>query len=92
MFSDEASATTILGAAKVTGRVGDGWSLGILEALTAQETAAYMDANQAVDDAVVEPAANHLMGRVRRQIRGGETRFGLYGTAVNRKLAGTGNG
>jgi len=90
VFSDEASATTILGAAKVTGRVGDGWSLGILEALTAQETAAYMDTNQAVADAVVEPAANHLMGRVRRQIRGGETRFGLYGTAVNRRLAGTG--
>ena len=34
VFSDVASATTILGAAKVTGRVGDGWSLGILEAAT----------------------------------------------------------
>ena len=90
VFSDKTSATTILGAAKVTGRVGDGWSLGLLEAVTARETAAYIDANQAVDDAVVEPATNHLVGRVRRQIRGGETRFGLYGTAANRRLAGTG--
>ena len=90
VFTDVATATTILGAAKVTGRVGDGWSLGLLEAVTAQETATYVDANQAADQAVVEPAANYLVGRVRRQVRGGETRFGVFGTAVNRGLAGTG--
>ena len=90
VFSDVASATTILGAAKVTGRVGDGWSLGVLEAVTARETATYMDANQAVDEAVIEPATNYLVGRARRQIRGGDTRFGGFGTAANRNLAGTG--
>ena len=90
VFADAATATTILGAAKVTGRVGDGWSLGLLEAVTTRETATYVDANQAVGDAVVEPATNYLVGRVRRQIRGGETRFGLFGTAANRSLAGTG--
>ena len=90
VFSDQASATTILGAAKVTGRVGDGWSLGLLEAVTARETATYVDASQAVDEAVVEPATNYLVGRVRRQIRGGETRFGLFGTVANRRLAGSG--
>ena len=41
---------------------------------------------------MVEPAANYLVGRVRRQISGGETRFGVVGTAVNRDLAGTGMG
>lgn len=90
MFSDVASATTILGAAKVTGRVGDGWSLGFLEAVTARETATYLDASKATNEAVVEPAANYLVGRLRRQIRGGETRFGALGTAANRDLAGTG--
>ena len=90
VFTDVATATTILGAAKVTGRVGDGWSLGLLEAVTSQETATYMDANQAVDQAVVEPRTNFLVGRVRRQISGGVTRFGVFGTAVNRSLAGTG--
>ena len=92
VFGDVASATTILGAAKVTGRVGDGWSLGLLEAVTSQETATYVDANRAVDQAVVEPATNYLVGRVRRQISAGETRFGVIGTAVNRDLAGTGMG
>ncbi len=90
VFSDAASATTILGAAKVTGKVGDGWSLGILEAVTAQETLTYSDADNIVNESVIEPAANYLVGRMRRQIRGGETRFGLFATAVNRKLAGTG--
>ena len=89
VFSDVASATTILGAAKVTGRVGDGWSLGFLEAVTSRETATYVDANQVVDQAVVEPRANYLVGRIRRQVRGGLTRFGVFGTAVNRSLAGT---
>ena len=89
VFSDVASATTILGAAKVTGRVGNGWSVGILEAVTAREIANYVDAEQAPNEAVVEPATNYLVGRIRRQIRGGETRFGLFGTAVNRDLAGS---
>ena len=90
VFTDVATATTILGAAKVTGRVGDGWSLGLLEAVTAEEAVTYVDANQAVDQSVVEPATNYLVGRIRRQVSGGETRFGLFGTAANRRLAGTG--
>ena len=49
-----------------------------------------MEADQAADETVVEPAANYLVGRIRRQIRGGETRFGLVGTAVHRDMAGTG--
>jgi hypothetical protein len=92
VFADVATATTILGAAKVTGRVGDGWSLGLLEALTGQETATYLEADQAVGEAVVEPATNYLAGRIRRQVRGGETRFGVFGTAANRTLEGTGMG
>ncbi len=90
VFTDVATATTILGAAKVTGRVGDGWSLGLLEAFTAEEIVTYVDVNQAVDQSVVEPETNYLVGRIRRQVSGGETRFGLFGTGANRRLAGTG--
>ncbi len=73
VFSDVPSATTILGAAKVTGRVGDGWSLGVLEAVTASETATYLDVDRQTGKLAVEPAANHFVGRLRRQIRGGAT-------------------
>jgi hypothetical protein len=90
VFSDATTSTTIVGAAKVTGRFGDGWSLGLLESVTARESATYVDVNQATGEAVVEPATNYLVGRLRRQIRGGETRFGVFGTATNRSLGGTG--
>lgn len=88
-FSDIPTATTIAGAAKVTGRIGDGWSLGILEAVTSRETASYVDGGQAGHELTVEPSANYFVGRVRRQIRGGETRFGTIVSAVNRDVSGT---
>lgn len=90
VYSDEPSATTILGAAKITGRLGDGWSLGLLEAVTAEETAPYAEADGTARRAVVEPGANYFVGRLRRQIRGGATRFGAIGSAVHRDVSGTG--
>jgi hypothetical protein len=90
VFSDVATQTTILGAAKVTGRTRDGWSLGFLEAVTARETAQFLDAAQVSGEAVVEPVSNYFVGRVRRQLGGGETRFGIIGSTVNRGLGGTG--
>jgi hypothetical protein len=89
-YSDVASATTILGAAKVTGRTEGGWSLGMLEAVTDEETARYVDASQSSGEVVVEPRTNYLAARLRRQVGGGETRFGILGTAVNRALSGSG--
>lgn len=89
VFDDVPSTTTILGAAKVTGRVGAGWSLGILEAVTAEESAPYIDASGDRGEQVVEPATNYLVGRLRRQFGEGETRFGVIGSATNRNLAGT---
>ena len=87
VFSDTPTATTIAAAAKVTGRVGDGWSVGILEAVTAREVAAYTDADRVGRDVTVEPAANYFVGRLRRQVRGGQTRFGMIASAVNRDVS-----
>jgi len=90
VFSEMDATTTILGAAKVTGRTRSGWSIGFLEAVTGEETARTIDAAQARDEVVVEPISNYLVGRVRRQINGGNTRFGAIGASVNRSLSGTG--
>ena len=90
VFSDMEANTTILGAAKVTGRTRGGWSLGFLEAVAAEESAHFLDASQAAGQAVVEPLTNYLVGRVRRQLGDGETRFGIIGSATNRALSGTG--
>jgi hypothetical protein len=90
VYSDADATTTIFGAAKVTGRTRNGWSIGFLEAYTQRETAQYMDASQGTGEAVIEPSTNYLVGRVRRQLGGGETRFGVIGAAVNRGVDGTG--
>ncbi|HSH75604.1 MAG TPA: DUF5916 domain-containing protein, partial [Longimicrobiales bacterium] len=49
----------------------------------------FLDADQNPGEAVIEPRSNYLVGRVRRQLGGGETRFGVIGSAVNRGLSGT---
>ena len=83
--NDMPTATTILGAAKLSGKVG-GWSLGVLEAVTAEEEARVQTAAGATDRFAVEPLANYFVGRARREWRGGQTYFGAILTAVNRDL------
>jgi hypothetical protein len=83
------SATTILGAAKVTGRVKGGWTVGVLDAVTAQEQAQVMDASARTPlDQPVEPLTNYFVGRAHRD--GERAGVGFLGTAVLRDLpAGT---
>ena len=86
VYSDAPGATTILGAAKLTGRTRDGWSVGLLDAVTQQETAPWIDAAGVRSKAVTEPRTNYLAGRLRRDMFGGRTRFGVMVSAVNRRL------
>ena len=65
--------STILGAAKLTGKTPGGWSVGALDAVTAREYA---------PDA---PLTNHFVARVNHEV-GGHTGLGLLGTAVQRRL------
>ena len=90
VFADEPSSTTILGAAKLTGRIGDGWSIGVMDAVTAEEEARFVDTEGVRDRTVVEPRTNYFVGRVRRDGRDGDTRIGSIFTAVNRETAGSG--
>ena len=88
VYSAQPGATTILGAAKLTGRTGDGWSVGLLDAVTQQEAAPWIDAAGIRSEAVTEPTTNYLVGRLRRDISGGRSRFGMMVSAANRKLQG----
>ncbi len=85
-FSDVPDATTILGAAKVSGKTA-GWSLGMLEAVTAREDARTLATDGTSGSMTVEPMANYFVGRARREFRGGQTLIGGIVTAVNRDLA-----
>jgi hypothetical protein len=84
-YSDRPDASTILGAAKVTGRAGD-WSVGLLEAVTAEERARYTLTEGGDGEAVVEPLTNYLVGRAERLMRGGQTQIGGIATSVHRSL------
>ncbi len=86
VYADLPDVTTILGAAKLTGRTAGGWSVGILQAVTQHESARLMDASGARTSATAEPFANYFAGRLKRDLRAGRTSFGTLVTAVNRRL------
>ena len=89
-FVDQPTGTTIYGAAKVSGKTASGWSFGLLDALTAEETAtgAFTDGTRTT--AVVEPLTNYGLVRLKKDLRGGKTALGLAATSVVRRLDGTG--
>ncbi|MEP6914853.1 MAG: DUF5916 domain-containing protein [Acidobacteriota bacterium] len=82
-FVDRPTATTILGAAKLTGKTKSGWSLGLLEAVTGRERAR-TETDGLEDHAEVEPLTNYFVGRAQREK--GRAAVGLIATAVNRDL------
>ena len=85
-LADLPRETRILGAAKLTGQTAGGWSIGVLDALTRREEARYIDDEGAVQRIPVEPVANYFVGRVRRDLRAGQSSVGAMVTAVNRNL------
>ncbi|MGM0668598.1 MAG: DUF5916 domain-containing protein [Gemmatimonadota bacterium] len=87
VYEDGPDQTTILSAAKLTGRTAGGWSLGIMEAVTGEETANFITEDRIRGEAAVAPLANYLVGRVRKDFRSGQTTVGAIGTAVNRDLS-----
>lgn len=89
-FMDATDATTILGAAKITGRTKGGLTVGLLDAVTNPETATFRLPGSTEDDTQeVEPLANYFIGRMRKDFRGGSTRIGTIATMVNRSLENT---
>jgi hypothetical protein len=85
-YADLPSVTNILGAAKFSGKTASGWSLGVIEAVTAREEARYRDEDGIEGRAVVEPLSNYLVARARRDLRAGRTSVGGMLTAVSREL------
>ena len=76
--------TSILGAAKITGKTKTGWSLGLLESLTADEFADISNDHQRRE--MIEPFTNYTIGRVQKDFNKGNTLLGGIFTSVNRNL------
>ncbi len=83
-FLDTPTETSIRAAAKLSGRTRSGWSIGLLDAVTAGEDARYVDDSGSRVTTPVEPLTNYFVGRVRKDLRGGNSTLGVIATAVNR--------
>lgn len=70
--------TTILGAAKLTGRTPSGFTLGVLDAVTQREASP--------GDTTFEPRANFAVARATQDLRGGNTTIGGFVSGVNRQM------
>ena len=78
--------TTILGAAKITGRTASGLQVGLLNAVTASEKAKAIDDGGHRFEEEVEPLTNYFVGRVKKNFRNGDYTFGAIGTSVVRRF------
>jgi hypothetical protein len=85
-FVDHEEQTTIVGAAKLTGKTAGGWSIGAIDAVTHLESARYVDTLGVERETPVEPQTHYFTGRLRRDFRAGNTVVGGILTAVNRTL------
>ena len=80
--------STILGAAKFSGKTQNGWSLGILESVTANEFAEIRETDGGTREQIVEPLTNYLVLRAQKDFNERNTFFGGIFTATNRHLDG----
>ena len=87
-FADVPENTTILGAAKLTGRTASGLSIGALGAVTAEESANFFDAGtNTFGETRVEPATGWLVLRGLQEFGTTNNTVGLGFTGVKRDLA-----
>jgi hypothetical protein len=85
-FVEPVDRTTILAAAKLSGKTAAGWTVGVVGALTDREAADVVTASGDGFRDVIEPRSGYLVGRLAREVRDGRTTIGLFGTTVQRSL------
>ena len=84
-YADVPTNTTILGAAKFSGKTKSGWSVGLLESVTSRMFAE-IDANGQKRDELVEPLTNYLVGRAQKDFNKRNSYVGAIFTATHRNL------
>lgn len=82
-FADVPVNTTMLGAAKFSGKTQDGWSIGVLETITDNEYAV-VDNNGERREEILEPLTNYFVSRVQKDFNDRKSYIGGIFTATNR--------
>ena len=84
-YENYPSQTNIISALKFSGKTSNGLSIGILDALTAEEDALYFDSTETENSQPIEPYANSLVLRLKQDLKEGKVTFG--GFLTNRRQA-----
>lgn len=85
-FVDQPDITTILGAAKFSGKTQDGWSIGVLQSTTENEKAVISNLGIERRESV-EPLTNYFVSRIQKDLNNRNTFVGGIFTATNRDLS-----
>jgi hypothetical protein len=85
-FVDVPENSTILGAAKITGRTSGGITVGLLNAVTRREVASIVNDDGSRLKQEVEPLTNYFVGRATKDFRSGNIVLGGIATSVVRSL------
>jgi len=83
-YYSEPDLTTIYGAAKLSGKTAGGWSVGLLNAVTARETATVAHPFGGVEVVDIEPLTNYSVLRLSKDFNAGRTKLGGAFTNVHR--------
>lgn len=98
VFTDVPRQTSIIGAAKVSGKTKKGTSIGILYTRTAEETSpfhlssndpTFNNSRPITGDFKVQPAQNYLVTRLKQDFSEGATVIGGFFSGANRDIEGT---
>jgi len=86
VYVDQPNNTTILGAAKFSGKTKNGWTVGLLESITSKEFADVINTDGSEEEVLVEPLTNYLVGRVQKDFNDRNSYVGGVFTATHRNL------
>jgi hypothetical protein len=87
-FADVPQNSTILGAAKFSGKTKNGWSIGVLESVTSNEFAEIKQTDGNTREEIVEPLTNYFVARAQKDFNERNSYIGGIFTATNRNLEG----
>ena len=82
-YADVPTGTDILAAAKISGKLGDSWNIGAVQALTGREYASLQTAGVR-SSLEVEPLTYYGVARVQKEFDGGREALGMISTKTSR--------
>jgi hypothetical protein len=90
-FADYPRETRILGAAKITGKLNESWSLGVLSSVTERTFATIQsDETGNMVNEEIEPLTHYGVFRTQKEFNEGKQALGMIFTSVNRDLSDPG--